>query len=942
MRGRCDRRREGAPAFEPSVNDAAHSAEIVVGKLAAALAQYASCIAIGLPILIVLPLFGGVDSRWILLAYAGTCSTAYFLAGLSIVISTAARTVASAVGAAVGLASIWCSLPVLLQLVVPSTVPRLWPWISVLNEWFLASTPSGVILVAVGSGPGWSFVDSIIWMIGLQLSAGSVLIVWAVARFRGASRDEDRSEGASRRLNQLGALFAKRPRDRSPSAENPVLWKELHTARPRGIAEAVGLLIALGFVSLIGYGTYVFARPAFSEWFANGLGPATSEAHREKFNEYLRSVSGCVEFLILLIVAAVAAGGVTTERARETWDSLIATPLSGRAILRAKGVGAIWKVRWVVLLLVVFWSVGLMTGSLHPLGFVAALGLLAVAIGFMEAMGTYQSLVSRDTPQASNRTLVPALLLMCSFVACFVPPRIASVVMGCGSVPFVTMLTLASYADIDELVMANETFGRLESIGIYTYESPLRVLATYLFGTAGFAVGARWYHRAAVIRFDQAVGRPERAGMPREEPVPSAFWWRKGTVLSLISLTVILSIAFVIPSWRDQLLLDDALAETDRLHPGWRLEDLESARRQVPELTNGALRVLESSGELPARWQSKVNTPSDAEQKRRSAVVMLAPTQCLAPGTVELLQADLNEVGAALAEARALMDFSEGRFPIAWASDGISTPLPHLAKTRDVVNLLAYDVLLRTQKQETDEALLSCRALLNVGRSLGDEPTAVSQRLRIDIRNIASEQIEFALAHGQPSEPVLASLQGVLDSEEGEPLLASSIKSERALMDRLLTSVESGIFTPRQVRNTTFFSTVLHLFRHSTAVRTAHLRFCNLAEEYSTRPAAEQLAAFGQLERSTANLAPQVQAFVPVIRQMASAFQQSRARLRCASVALAVERYRLDRGTWPSSLGSLVPGFRATVPTDPFGGEPLHLRQLCRPYHHLFGGRGRP
>ena len=196
----------------------------------------------------------------------------------------------------------------------------------------------------------------------------------------------------------------------------------MHTARPRGIAEAVGLLIALGFVSLIGYGTYVFARPAFSEWFAKGLRPATSEVHRAKFNEYLRSVSACVEFLILLIVAGVAAGGVTTERARETWDSLTATPLSGRAILRAKGVGAIWKVRWGVSLLVVLWSVGLMTGSLHPLGFVAAFGLLAVAIGFMEAMGTYQSLVSRDTSQASNRALVPALVLLCSFVACYVAP----------------------------------------------------------------------------------------------------------------------------------------------------------------------------------------------------------------------------------------------------------------------------------------------------------------------------------------------------------------------------------------------------------------------------------------------------------------------------------------------------------------------------------------
>ena len=108
---------------------------------------------------------------------------------------------------------------------------------------------------------------------------------------------------------------------------------------------------------------------------------------------------------------------------------------------------------------------------------------------------------------------------------------------------------------------------------------------------------------------------------------------------------VILGIAFVIPSWRDQRLLDDALAETDRLHAGWRLEDLEAARSQVPALTNGALRVLESSGELPARWQSKVNTPSDAEQKRRECGSDASGHAVPRARTVQLLQADLNEVG---------------------------------------------------------------------------------------------------------------------------------------------------------------------------------------------------------------------------------------------------------------------------------------------------------
>jgi hypothetical protein len=72
-----------------------------------------------------------------------------------------------------------------------------------------------------------------------------------------------------------------------------------------------------------------------------------------------------------------------------------------------------------------------------------------------------------------------------------------------------------------------------------------------------------------------------------------------------------------------------------------------------------------------------------------------------------------------------------------------------------------------------------------------------------------------------------------------------------------------------------------------------------------------------------------VQAIVPAIRQMASAFQNSRARLRCASVAVAAERYRLARSIWPSALESLIPDFLTKVATDPFGGEPLHLRRFA-------------
>jgi hypothetical protein len=292
------------------------------------------------------------------------------------------------------------------------------------------------------------------------------------------------------------------------------------------------------------------------------------------------------------------------------------------------------------------------------------------------------------------------------------------------------------------------------------------------------------------------------------------------------------------------------------------------------------------------------------------------------------LQADLNETAPALALARALVDLPEGRFPVAWASDGMSTRLPHLARTPEVVNLLAYDVLLRSQNQDVDGALSTCRALLNACRAIGDEPAAVSQRLRIDIRATACQQVELALAHGQASEAVLATLQDSLDAEEAEPLLVTGIKGERALMDRFLTSVESGAFTPRQVRKTSFFSTVLYLFRHSTTARAAHLRFCNRAEELATRPVVEQLDGFRQLDRTTAGFPPELQTLVPAMLRLATAFHGSRARLRCATVALAAERYRLARGTWPPALEALRPDFLATVPSDPFDGAPLPYRRL--------------
>jgi hypothetical protein len=189
-------------------------------------------------------------------------------------------------------------------------------------------------------------------------------------------------------------------------------------------------------------------------------------------------------------------------------------------------IGAAWKARWGIFLLLALWSAGLLTGSLHPLGVVAALVLLMVATWFTAALGTDASLISREAAHATARTTLPLLLLSGTFMFSILANRSTSVVLSAGSVPFVNGLCLVSYRDVAEAV-GQRTFSYLGTMAVFTNESAGRVLGTYLVAVAGYAAAAAWYTRAAFTRFDRVAGRPERApaaGRRRRDAMPMGFY----------------------------------------------------------------------------------------------------------------------------------------------------------------------------------------------------------------------------------------------------------------------------------------------------------------------------------------------------------------------------------------------------------------------------------
>src|SRR5262249_22892056 len=118
----------------------------------------------------------------------------------------------------------------------------------------------------------------------------------------------------------------------------------------------------------------------------------------------------------------------------------------------------------------------------------------------------------------------------------------------------------------------------------------------------------------------------------------------------------------------------------------------------------------------------------------------LQPAVQLDPRQTDALREELARASEALATARKVVDLPRGRYAIAYSKDFISTPLPHVQGARIMGNLFSYDGLLRAQLGNVDEALTSCRGILNCGRSIGDEPTLISMLVRIALNQLAIKQ----------------------------------------------------------------------------------------------------------------------------------------------------------------------------------------------------------
>lgn len=512
------------------------NAEIVLGKLLGILISFALTMATGLPILMLLSFAGGIDPRLVVLTYLASASQAFLMTSLGLWASIVSTSVRRAASLAVTIAICWGFLPIFVAFLLPRTGVTIYRPLREVNAWLLASGPFGLILkVAAGGIPigaaASSLTDGILWMCGAQVAMGLALLVLSIGMLRVAYRAQ--TGGDHLRLGRAFRSPAWRWRKRPDVGDDPIFWRERYTSRLRGVTRLLDSIIQLGIAGTIAWGTYIYAKPAIVEVWRNGYtsGPTSdqrpegnillrfflppntggpADQARVEFSFFLRWLSVFVLFFLSSIAAQMGFDGIFQERSKETWESLLGTPLTGREILRSKFYAAIWRIRPTLFLLMCWWTLGLIAGSVHPVGFAVAIAILASWVWFLIVSGISAGMRTKTTTAGSNSTLAIRMLLAWSGLLPFMlPTRFSSVLLGVGSLPYDVALSLISYRDV-RAAMHFRPCPPLVWMGISTGEGLPMVIILWTCGFVVPTVIGYFIWREAVTSFDRRMGRPYR------------------------------------------------------------------------------------------------------------------------------------------------------------------------------------------------------------------------------------------------------------------------------------------------------------------------------------------------------------------------------------------------------------------------------------------------
>jgi hypothetical protein len=416
-------------------------------------------------------------------------------------------------------------------------------------------------------------------------------------------------------------------------------------------------------------------------------------------------------------------------------------------------------------------------------------------------------------------------------------------------------------------------------------------------------------------------------------------WLRRVLIIGAIAiLAPVLIYSYIAYTTRSAWA--DAEAEAALEDPRWKLLEIEADRRKIPDNENSARHAMATVSLARGFHVSSVKEYDRVFDK-------LPPAVQLNTQQIQLIRGQLAKQPKALVEARKLKDMPYGRFPIVYSDDFICTLIPNQQETRQLADWLSNDAMLLAQDRDFDEAVESCQAILNAGRTIGDEPTLISFLIRAALQAISVTTLERVLAqsHEPISDKTLAAMQALLEKEMNECSWVQGMRGERAGQHYLFENIRAGKVDPNNLRSLISFSppgqagpgdfidgALVEIYPRSMLTSyPAHLRYMNRVVAAAKLPIDQRGPALKKLDdemRASGSQATRI--FAPAMMKVERADTRNQLYLRTALIGVACERYRLQRedGRWPETLDDLVKAkLLDKLPIDPLHKEPFHYRR---------------
>jgi ABC-type transport system involved in multi-copper enzyme maturation permease subunit len=402
--------------------------EIVLGKLFGRLGHLAGVVSIGLPVLSLMPLWGGVDGDQVLAGFVVTVLTLLSVGGISILCSTIAPTVAAATVSSYVLVALFG--------LVCFALPSCWTpafldefagrFSAALEVWSRRGGLPPRLAVPLGM-PVPNATLFLLNMVGqCALLHGAVFLIctWlAIGSLRPSPARPPKRERPPKVMPALDEqaswgpfeepeiVIGRAPRvlspGRVPVSDHALLWKEVyHGAMPLEPPPPVLWLLQ-----------HWYRTPLLVAELA-GLFILLHWLFPDSRAEWMPKLNVAIRFFSILLVAAwcVTAGfraatSICRERIQRTLEALLLFPQDRSSILRAKWLGSILRWRLLGYILVAVLSLGLITGALHPYAVLLLAAASGVYIALVASMGLWVSLVSRNILEA-NLMMAAVLLLL--------------------------------------------------------------------------------------------------------------------------------------------------------------------------------------------------------------------------------------------------------------------------------------------------------------------------------------------------------------------------------------------------------------------------------------------------------------------------------------------------------------------------------------------------